>query len=428
MARSEQALRTERSVDAIRVAAGRHALLEPIARGFARAAGAAGLAPGARLLLLVSGGGDSMALLVAAVALAEREPTGLSRLAVLSVDHGLRAGSADEVAFVAEWARALGVAEVATERVGVAAGGNLLASAREARYLAARRWQRRLGCAAMVTAHQAEDRAETALLALARGGAADAVVGARWARLRGDLEGTANGSADGGGDASGDRGESASDGRREADGTSAGDVDRATGGRAPAPWLLRPLLGVTRAELRGMLGELGVPWIDDPSNAGRSRGAMRADPASAAWIEAAAARGGAALDEFEQLLAWREREVARLEVARLEVECLGVERLEGRWSGGIPRAELEALDPALRVPVVQAFLRRRASNGRRSPGDGPASEDLGEAARRTLHEIADAIGDGARHPRRWRVSAELEVVLDRAGLSLAVSPRAARER
>ncbi|MFM1823065.1 MAG: tRNA lysidine(34) synthetase TilS [Planctomycetota bacterium] len=311
-----------------------------------------------------------MGLLAAAAALAERTSVGMSRLAVLSLDHGLRVGSADEAAFVMEWARGLGIGDVASERLEVAAGGNLLANAREARYRAARRWQCRLGCVAMVTAHQADDRAETALLALARGGGADAVVGARWARMRADL---AEACADG----------------------------------APDPWLLRPLLGVTRADLRGMLGDVGVPWIEDPSNAHRSRGALRADPAAAAWIEAAAARGGAALDEFERLLAWRDREVARI-----------VGGFAEGFADAIPRGELEALDPALRVPVVQAFVRLRTA----------AVGEPVDPARPTLHEIAEAITDGARHPRRWRVSSGCEIVLDRAGLSLAVSPRTARGR
>jgi tRNA(Ile)-lysidine synthase len=367
----------EPTVDAVRVAAGRHALLPSIARGFAHAFREAGTAlDSERLLLLVSGGSDSMALLVAAVALAERTPTGMSRLAVLSLDHGLRADSADETAFVARWARGLGIREVRTERLEVRDGGNLLANAREARYLAARRWQCRLGCAAMVAAHQADDRAETALLAFARGGDAAAVVGMRWARLRADLPAT------------------------EADG-------------APDPWLLRPLLGIARADLRGMLVDIGVPWIEDPSNDRRARGALRSDPATAEWIRAAAARGGAAFDEFESLLAWREREVSRL---------------VGGWGAVIPRVDLEGVDPALRAPVVQAFVRRQSTGGAVAVDGVAAADGSAGLSRRTLDEIAEAIADGARHPRRWRVSAELEILLDRAGLTLAVSPRTARGR
>lgn len=381
MAGSEPVAAMTTTIDAIRVAAGRHALLATIARGFAHAGRAAGIAVDSeRLLLLVSGGSDSMALLLAAVALAERGRGGSARLAVLSLDHGLRAESAEEVAFVAEWARALGVADIATERLEIATGGNLLANAREARYRAARCWQRRFGCAAMVTAHQADDRAETALLALARGGDADAVAGPRWARWRGDLA-------------------------EPVDQTAATTATPMRTG--PDPWLLRPLLGVSRSALRAMLGEVGMPWIEDPSNAGRARGTLRGAPATAAWVEAAAAHGGAALDDIATLLAWREREVARI--------------VEG-WSDAIPRAELEALDPALRGAAVQNFLRRR------SRAADPRVEDGAAATRRTIEGILDAVVDGTRRPLRWRLSPRVEVVLDRVRLSVEFNPPNDRAR
>lgn len=101
----------------------------------------------------VSGGADSLALLILAVAAG-------CDVTAIHVDHGLRPGSGDEAAVVAGAARRFG-ASFRSEAVTVAAGPDL-----EARARAARRAVLPVGHA---TGHTADDRAETVLLALVRG-------------------------------------------------------------------------------------------------------------------------------------------------------------------------------------------------------------------------------------------------------------------
>ncbi len=111
----------------------------------------------------VSGGADSLALLVLARA------AGLEVTAV-HVDHGLREGSAAEAGHVAEVAAAVG-AGLRVVSVAVAPGPNLEARARQARRAA-------LGPGAM-TGHTADDQAETVLLNLVRGAGLDGLAGMR---------------------------------------------------------------------------------------------------------------------------------------------------------------------------------------------------------------------------------------------------------
>ena len=101
----------------------------------------------------VSGGPDSMALLVLAAA------AGLTVTAV-HVDHGIRPGSADDARLIEPVARAVG-AELVVHTVRVEPGPNLEARARAARHAVLP--------AGVMTGHTADDQAETVLLNLMRG-------------------------------------------------------------------------------------------------------------------------------------------------------------------------------------------------------------------------------------------------------------------
>ncbi|MEX2659781.1 MAG: tRNA lysidine(34) synthetase TilS [Acidimicrobiales bacterium] len=107
----------------------------------------------------VSGGADSLALLVLAV------EAGCEVTAV-HIDHGLRPGSGDEAEVVRDAAVRFGAAFV-PERVEVAPGPNVEARAREAR--------RSVLPAGAMTGHTADDQAETVLLNLIRGAGLDGV-------------------------------------------------------------------------------------------------------------------------------------------------------------------------------------------------------------------------------------------------------------
>jgi len=118
---------------------------------------------GRDLVCGVSGGPDSLALLVLATA------AGCAVTAV-HVDHGLRPESADEAGVVADAAARFGAA-FRSVRVDVVDGPNLEARAREARHAA-------LGDGA-ATGHTADDQAETVLVNLLRGAGVHGLAGMR---------------------------------------------------------------------------------------------------------------------------------------------------------------------------------------------------------------------------------------------------------
>ncbi len=109
----------------------------------------------------MSGGADSLALLVLAVAAG-------CEVTAVHVDHGLRDGSAAEADVVRAVAAAVG-AGFRRERVAVEPGPNLEARARAARY--------RVLPADVLTGHTADDQAETVLLNLLRGAGLDGLAG-----------------------------------------------------------------------------------------------------------------------------------------------------------------------------------------------------------------------------------------------------------
>ncbi len=187
-----------------------------------------GIPDGAPLVLAVSGGPDSMALLHAALRLA---PDRGWQLVVAHLDHGLRPDSGSDATFVTDAADALSLpwrlrrtdvaAQAATDGVGIEEAG------RAARYAFFDEVADSLGPEALiVTAHTADDQAETVLMNLVRG--------------------------------SGQHGLRGMPARR---------------GR-----VVRPLLDVRRSDLREALEAAGIPYRVDPSNADADR--------SRAWVRA----------------------------------------------------------------------------------------------------------------------------------------------
>ncbi len=185
--------------------------------------GECALPAGSALVVAVSGGPDSMALLSVLARLGPRH----HQLSIFAhgVDHGLRREAARELDLAEQLATNVGVPFERTH-VSVARGGNVQARARELRWRALVEAARRHG-AAIATAHHADDRAETLLMRLLRGAGA---------RGLGVLPPRA--------DAPGTGGE----------------------GQPPAVTVVRPLLRARRRDVLLHLERHEVPFATDPSN------------------------------------------------------------------------------------------------------------------------------------------------------------------
>lgn len=131
------------------------------------------------VLVACSGGADSLALAATTAFVAAR--LGLRAGAVV-VDHAMQAGSAAVAQVAAEQCRSLGLdpVEVITTVVPTGPGhGGPEGAARTARYRALDEAATRLGAAAVLLGHTADDQAETVLLGLARGSGARSLAGMR---------------------------------------------------------------------------------------------------------------------------------------------------------------------------------------------------------------------------------------------------------
>ena len=127
-----------------------------------------GLGAAPALLLAVSGGPDSMALLHLATrwrASTARAP----ELHVATVDHGLRPEAAAEAAAVAASAAGYGLPHATLAWTGSKPARGIQERAREARYRLLVAYARSIGAPFILTAHHADDQAETVLMRLGRG-------------------------------------------------------------------------------------------------------------------------------------------------------------------------------------------------------------------------------------------------------------------
>ena len=120
------------------------------------------------LILAVSGGADSTALLVLAARWAKqlKHPP---KLVAVTIDHGLRAEAAREAAAVKRLARRLGVAHRTLRWQGRKPATGLQEAARNARYRLLAQAAASAGYVHILTAHTMDDQAETVLFRLARG-------------------------------------------------------------------------------------------------------------------------------------------------------------------------------------------------------------------------------------------------------------------
>jgi len=134
----------------------------------------------ANIVVAVSGGADSTALLLAIDELIARRQLD-ANVVVAHLDHGLRPQSKDDAKWVANLAERLGY-EITTGRSNVkkralASGDNLEQAARRVRYEFLAKIAGKRKAQLILTAHTMDDQAETILLCLLRGSGADGLTG-----------------------------------------------------------------------------------------------------------------------------------------------------------------------------------------------------------------------------------------------------------
>jgi tRNA(Ile)-lysidine synthase len=120
-----------------------------------------------RIVLAVSGGADSTALLVLAAEWAQAK--GAPSLFVATVDHGLRPEAAEEVEAVARLSESYGLSHVRLEAPLPGRSSRIEETARRLRYAALSAYAKEIGADALATAHTLDDQAETVLMRLAAG-------------------------------------------------------------------------------------------------------------------------------------------------------------------------------------------------------------------------------------------------------------------
>jgi tRNA(Ile)-lysidine synthase len=239
-----------------------------------------------RIAVATSGGPDSLALLSLATAAFP------GRVTALTVDHRLRSEAAAEAASVAAQCAASGLPHVTLLREGGDFTNNIQARARAARYALMGDWCAAHGYGLLLTAHHADDQAETLLMRLNRASGSDGLAAIRPARRL-----------------------------------------------QPSVMLVRPLLAARKADLAAITAADGWRQVDDPSNRDlrHDRTAMRALLAATPALDAAALAASAAhLAADAEALAWA-----------ADLAWAGrVQEVDGRLlfdAGGLPAALVQRL-------------------------------------------------------------------------------------
>lgn len=285
-----------------------------------------------RLAVAVSGGADSLAL---ALLVGDWAAARGGSLLALTVDHRLRAGSAEEAARTAQRLAAAGIRHRVLAWAGEKPATGIQAAARAARYRLLAAACAEEGALHLLVAHHRDDQAETVLQRLARGSGVDGL--AAMAAVV-EMEGLR---------------------------------------------LLRPLLDVDPARLRATLAARGVGWIEDPSNANplfarvrlrKLLPALAAEGIGADRLAATARAQGRAREALEaatarlmaEAVALDPRGFARLdpEPLRRATEELALRALAGvaRSIGGGPPPRLGRLE-RLRAELLAPRPRRRSFAG-----------------------------------------------------------------
>lgn len=219
---SRQRSATRRGALDLPIKARRHRLVAAVERQLIRCGVlTSNPAKSANVVVAVSGGADSVALLLACAIISGRNTADRSplRLTAVHVHHHLRQSADADASYVRDLCRRLGV-RCTVEHVHPARlNGNTSAHARDLRYAALIRQARRHRARSVLTAHHADDQFETMLMALCRGAGIDGLSGMAPARP-----------------------------------LSVNTV------------LVRPLLESSKAECQSLCGAAGIRWREDPTN------------------------------------------------------------------------------------------------------------------------------------------------------------------
>jgi tRNA(Ile)-lysidine synthase len=267
-----------------------------------------GVGPGASILVGLSGGADSVALTSALLEISERLEV---RLAAAHLNHRIRGDESDrDEQFVRGMCARLGV-QLIVERAeglgGSVPAGNLEERARELRHAFLSRVADRIDADFIALGHHRDDQAETVLMRLMRGAGAAGMA--------------------------------------------------AMAERGPGR-LIRPILSISRAEIRGYLDTRAIPFVEDSSNSSRDilrnriRGELLpmlereyAPGLSARLVELAAEMRS--LDELVTAIAARELDAMRIGYGALDV------------------SRFAAMNPAVQAAAIRLFFAERLGSLRK---------------------------------------------------------------
>ena len=267
------------------------------------------LGSSAGVLLAVSGGPDSTALLFLAARWAKslkQKP----QLIAATVDHGLRKESKREAADVAKLAGKLGVPHRILNWTGKKPKSGIQQSARQARYALLSEAAKRAGATHIVTAHTLDDQAETVLMRMARGSGIGGLAGmARRSRLDGLV-------------------------------------------------LVRPFLDIPKARLVATLKAAKIPYVEDPSNTDPKYTRARLRPLMTSLVPEGldARRLGVLAARLRRADAALDGETERV------IAALGAE-MAGQGAITLPAANFTKLPSEIALRVLGRAVAKRATEG-----------------------------------------------------------------
>jgi tRNA(Ile)-lysidine synthase len=318
------------------------------------------------IVIAVSGGPDSTALLLLAARWAKRQKRWAPKLVAVTVDHGLRPQAAAEAAAVKRLAHHLGVAHTTLRWRDKKPKSGLQNAARIARYRLLAQATTRAGYAHIMTAHTLDDQAETVLFRLARGSGITGLAGMATASLL------------------------------------------PVGGNEI--FLVRPLLHIPKSRLVATLKAAGIAYAEDPSNNDPrfTRARLRA-------LMPALAREGLDARGLSRLAVRLRRAEATIEFA---VHAARAALAPGPWRAHAPIVFENARFEQLPAEVGLRLLGRAIAH---AGDEGPV--ELGK-----LEVLCDALRQASGRLRRTLAGAVVTLAANRLRIERAPARRAAAMR